>query len=186
MAAFPELFEAIGFSWGGSDDRFASPFLEGMFLRGVTNRSSYLGPMASYQTTDDTWGGELENIPRNPDPRSESFKFDPTADATRFPLLQGGGSGRQVGSYQLGATAMPSDKFVGDLDGGHVHTITLPFETTATRGVFDEQPNTVASETGVFSASTDPGSGSHGHPIKGGDPETYPVNAYVHWIIRAK
>ena len=63
-----------------------------------------------------------------------------------------------------------------------VHSHALPFETDATRGVFDEQPNTVAYPGSGQRTARE---GDHHHEVLGGNLETRPVNAYVHWIIRA-
>ena len=155
------LFEAIGFSWGGNgDDLFNIPDLLGYFLRGVDTRSG-------------------QDVPPTKDP--DNFR--------RTENRPGGNTGPSVGSIQSYATARPPDagpqsfQIIGS--GDHSHP--MDFEITATRDVND-QSNTVAfphQGPPTNAPRTGPG-GDHTHTLLGGNRETRPINAYVHWIIRYK
>lgn len=160
---FAALFAAIRFGWGRNGvSGFNLPDLRGYFLRGV-------------------FGPDVEGEPkRNPG-------IDPDHD-NREPGPNGGNGGNKVGSLQAGATARPTDPnrpFVTDFTGSHNH-ILADVESTASRDVGDTF-NTMAARSGVRgtpAVSTDR-EGGHSHVIQdGGDLETRPVNAYVHWIIR--
>jgi len=165
---FWDLFGAIGFAWGAAKDRrhFNIPNLQGYFLRGVD--------------------------------LSRDHVVDPDCNARKNPY--GGNTGAKVGSFQSFATALPnataraadpedpgdannpaSPKFWTSHAGGHTHY--LPFELNALRDV-NGQNNTVAYPGPGM--RTDPVEGDHEHDIRGGNRETRPVNAYVHWIIRYK
>ena len=162
------LFEAIGFAWGGDGDfQFNVPDLQGFFLRGVD-------PIRQQEPLD-------TRVP---------FPADPDRDQ-RFPIRFGGNHGNKVGSAQLFGTALPQgtdNKFITKPAGMHVHF--MNFETAASRDV-NGQNNTVAypSLYGIdrpeFWPETHPAK-DHRHDIEGGNNETRPLNAYVHWIIRAR
>ena len=163
---YKPLLDKIGIAWGEDDlgAYFFIPNLQGYFLRGVDHRSDQ--------------------------------PVDQERDARTLPPGQRvGGKGRSVGSFQSFATALPVKgaaaafpnlqdpadfEFKTTTTGVHSHA--LPFETDATRGVFDEQPNTVAYPGSGQRTARE---GDHHHEVLGGNLETRPVNAYVHWIIRA-
>ncbi|GLH76955.1 hypothetical protein SSBR45G_18630 [Bradyrhizobium sp. SSBR45G] len=157
--AFAALFEAVQYRWGGDTKtrRFNIPDLRGYFLRGV-------------------------------DPTEQVDKEARHRFSAGMRTRQGG-----VGSYQDYATALPKqreefqardERFVTDLAGRHDHKLFL--ELDAARDV-NGQNNTVAypgaaTDLPVVSTVDD-----HVHHIvDGGNVETRPVNAYVHWIIRYK
>jgi hypothetical protein len=158
---FPALFRAIGFAWGRDGNNFKLPNLQGYFLRGVD-----LSPDQPVDTE------------RN-------------ARKARYP---GGNAGAEVGSFQTWATALPPSPPPGSKEpdrsfkittsGDHTHL--LNFQLDAARDV-NGTDNTVAypgrPETDVPIRSA--GAHSHGIYATNGDSETRPVNAYVHWIIRA-
>jgi hypothetical protein len=157
---YKPLFDAIQYAWGGDQKRefFNVPNLAGYFLRGVEQRG----------------GGK-----------------DPNGDE-RFTNNPGGNAGRNVGSFQEPATGMPKNPFKtgvpndpndpNAMQGEHQHD--MDFEINASRDV-DGQDNTVAFPWIEGSPRTRTGvGGRHGHAIIGGDMETRPHNAYVHWIIR--
>jgi hypothetical protein len=164
-ANYKPLLDKIGLAWGEDDLRayFFIPNLQGYFLRGADHRSDQ--------------------------------PVDPERDARTLPPGQKvGGKGRSVGSFQSFATALPvkeaaaafpylqdpATEFRTTTTGVHSHA--LPFEIDATREVDpDKNPNTVAYPgSGKRTASE----GDHHHEVLGGNLETRPVNAYVHWIIR--
>jgi hypothetical protein len=101
--------------------------------------------------------------------------------------------GNRVGSFQPYATAepaavrrgLPPEVFFTDLTemGGGTHRHMLQFQLNATRNVHDEEPTTVAFP-GPETDQPTRQDGAHQHVVKGGNNETRPVNAYVHWIIR--
>jgi hypothetical protein len=161
------LFEAIGFAWGGDgDSKFNVPDLQGFFLRGVD-----------------------QDRPQDPDTRVP-YPVDPDS-SFRFANHVGGNAGNMVGTAQHDATLAPRKplRFITDTVGHHRHG--MNFETTASRDV-DGQYNTVAYPSRVSDVHQWPQTetaGDHKHEIEfvgGGDRETRPVNAYVHWIIRYK
>ena len=164
------LFKAIGFAWGGDNDtKFNVPDLQGLFLRGVDP----VRPPPQDRPGD-------THVP---------FPADPDRDQ-RFPIRLGGNSGNKVGSAQLYGTALPTDynkPFITETGGGHNHR--MNFEIYASRDV-DSQYNTVAYPSRTQDFTQWPHtelSGEHYHHIRhGGDSETRPLNAYVHWIIRYK
>jgi hypothetical protein len=159
---YADLFTAIGFAWGGDgDSKFNVPDLQGLFLRGVD-------PVRRPPSRD-------TRVP---------FPADPDRDL-RFPIRFGGNLGNKVGSAQLYATALPTHStFKTQTAGQHSHN--MNFETTATRDV-DSQANTVAYPALVLPLPPTEAAGDHAHEIvAGGDSESRPLNAYVHWIIRAR
>jgi hypothetical protein len=155
---YSALFVAIGFAWGGDPKRrkFNLPNLQGYFLRGV-------------------------------DPSRDQL-VDKDSDA-RFAGHPGGNRGAKVGSFQGYATALPPPVPIGQQDtsfrtnvaGDHKHL--LQFELNAGRDV-DDQDNTVAYPGGPETDEPMRLAGAHEHVIIGGNKETRPVNAYVHWIIK--
>jgi len=156
------LFKAIGFAWGGDGDyKFIVPDLRGFFLRGVYGQGD----------------------PDRPEP---FYPLDPDRDE-RIQIRPGGNQKDKVGSVQSFGTALPTAKgseIQLQPAGNHAHG--LPFEVTAGRDVSDEATNTVA-----YPRDDRPGvdtelAPDHVHKITGGNNETRPVNAYVHWIIRYK
>ena len=151
---YPELFAAIGTSWGnGSSDSdprtdFNLPDLVGRFLRG----------------RDHEWN-------RDPDWSSR------TASKT------GGNAGDAVGSVQDDATRRPNTAFKTDTQGNHHHSITSKGRwgdnwcgeqgwSQADGEKWDGAKNT-----------SDAGAHSH-TITEGGDSETRPKNAYVNWFIK--
>jgi hypothetical protein len=106
---------------------------------------------------------------------------DPDGDERSTSNL-GGNAGRSVGSVQEPTTGMPKNPFKTGMHGEHQHD--MDFEINASRDV-DGQDNTVAFPWIEGSPRTRTGlGGKHEHGIIGGDRETRPHNAYVHWIIR--
>jgi microcystin-dependent protein len=94
-------------------------------------------------------------------------------------------TGDQAGTLQGMATGAPHVAFKADDAGTHTHGDPTwnshpgAYEiATANRG-----PGGV--DYGPESAPTTEG-GNHAHTVSGGDKETRPVNAYVHWIIRVR
>jgi hypothetical protein len=173
---YTALFEAIVFAWGGDGDTmFNVPDLRGFFLRGVDNAVDPETPQRVRDEKDSKDKVLHEQVP---------YPVDPDRD-TRIPYRPGGAQGKWVGSVQLPATAKPKVPFKTTSFGGHSHS--LPFEINAGRDV-DDQKNTVAypHQSGSPFAYTDD-HGFHSHDVgEGGDLETRPINAYVHWIIRYK
>ena len=155
---YRDLFNAIGTAWGGDEKgNFRLPNLQGYFLRGV-------------------------------DPSRDDQRVDKDSDA-RFALYPGGNTKATVGSFQGFATARPvpglfsepNTSFRTNQAGEHTHK--LQFELNAGRDV-DDQDNTVA-YPGLETDEPVRLAGTHEHIIiEGGNKETRPVNAYVHWIIR--
>jgi hypothetical protein len=156
---FPALFRAIQASHGNGQD--APLPLPGASFNLPDYRGTFLRGVSG------TTG-------RDPD----------SGDADRPQNHPGGNVGNRVGSIQRYATALPNRGFQTDQHGGHSHRLDL--EMTASR-VYKDGPmayNTVANPfTGAVTKRTD-GDGAHAHAVEGGDRETRPLNAYVHWIIK--
>lgn len=89
----------------------------------------------------------------------------------------GGNTGDTVGTIQLEATKLPQNKFTIGTNGKHTHSNGISLGKIID-GWGDKRPFTNKSSTGE--------SGDHSHVISGGDKETRPENAYVHWIIKVK
>ena len=105
----------------------------------------------------------------------------------RVPQSARGGERTSVGSAQDYATALPKPSgagFEADEAGQHSHYIN--FEVSASRDVAEEQFNSVARPNIGNSMPRTEDSGRHRHPIRGGNKETRPINAYVNWIIRVQ
>lgn len=102
----------------------------------------------------------------------------------------GGNAPNEVGSVQGWATAMPAGGFKIGPVGDHAHGDPTwngqagPYEVaTQNSGGSCRGPGGV--DYGAQSAPTT-AAGGHAHAITGGDPETRPVNKYVHWVIVAR
>lgn len=104
--------------------------------------------------------------------------------ATRTAMATGGNDGNNVGSIQSWATKAPNTALTVT-DPGHLHAIGAGFSIAGAENRL-EISNTVAGSiqsvtnagtSGVQSATT-------GISISGGDAETRPVNANVHFIIK--
>lgn len=171
-ADFPELFAVIGTLHGAGDGSttFHLPDYRGRFARGV-----------------DAGAGR-----------------DPASDA-RGAMNPGGSTGDNVGTIQSFATAAPGASFLVVSGGSHNH---ITFEAgehdhdTNVRdrtfctglcvgaGDRDGSPRWLTSidiATGFAPGHTHSMSGPsqfHSHLVEGGEAETRPVNAAVHWIIR--
>jgi hypothetical protein len=94
-----------------------------------------------------------------------------------------------VGSVQSSATALPASAFVTDVNGSHTHT-NGPFtqllaanHSATTTGTDNTDPS--GSEPDLLASGAMSSAGSHSHTVaSGGDSETRPKNASVHFIIR--
>jgi len=171
-ADFDALFALLGTSHGEGDGSttFHLPDYRGRFLRGV-----------------DAGAGR-----------------DPNA-ASRAPMNPGGNTGDAVGTVQEDATAMPLNPFVLHPippSGGHSHDVFDAGEhrhfvpnvvvrgSTDAKGDRDGSPrflfdvtSITTSSAGIHSHTLEPVP-DHAHAVVGGDAETRPLNAYVHWIIK--
>jgi phage-related tail fiber protein len=104
---------------------------------------------------------------------------DPDANA-RTAARTGGSTGDAVGSVQSWATGLPSAGFVTSTAGGHAHGVygATYLGSGGAIGTFGPgtpfKLNTTITDT----------KGDHSHTITGGDNETRPANAYVHYIIK--
>jgi hypothetical protein len=181
--SYPGLFAAIQFTWGGDPNRgiFNIPDLRGYFLRGVDTGRRDPPTLAVDKGSDarfavnDLPGGKLEE-------RSAARPI-----------------GNRVGSYQPFATARPQgDPRIGEhnyfktrdrtdglashaMMGVHLHKVR--FQLNASRDV-NGTDNTVAFPGGATDEPFMEDDGAHRHDItEGGDLETRPVNAAIHWII---
>jgi M6 family metalloprotease-like protein len=104
--------------------------------------------------------------------------------ATRTPLGPPW-SPQQVGTVQPPATAPPVTPFVTNGGGQHSHSYmyTKNHHKDGTRVErFDEGKSDSLFE--LYPTGGTQSAGQHSHAISGGDTETRPKNAYVHWIIK--
>ncbi|MCL4785194.1 MAG: tail fiber protein [Verrucomicrobia bacterium] len=159
---YPQLFAAIGTAWGGGytngvpQGNFNLPDLRGRFLRGVSGETT-----------------------RDPDRNLRT--------ATQL----GGNVGNVVGSDQGDATRRPNSEFTTSTDGAHTHLLERASSGTQIRwgdgggyssNAIDAGDGVSEGTSGVPRARS---AGSHSHTISGGgDLETRPKNAYVHFIIK--
>lgn len=103
--------------------------------------------------------------------------------ASRAAANSGGNSGDSVGSVQGVATAAPSNPFVTNVAGAHSHQ---PRSTAGTQPgpTFTSYSDVQLTNTNVRDIPTNV-AGDHSHTVgSGGDRETRPVNAAVHYIIK--
>jgi microcystin-dependent protein len=110
---------------------------------------------------------------------------DPDA-ATRTALNAGGQTGDNVGSLQLGATALPVAGFATDTAGGHTHAAGMVGDNAIVSGNLQVQPigNTVHIGASGFGEGNTAEAGDHSHTVSGGDHETRPLNVAVNYIIK--
>lgn len=102
--------------------------------------------------------------------------------ATRTAMATGGNDGNNVGSIQGWATKAPVNAFTVSNPGDHTHNEQFH---AAGGGAGTGIAGDAAVQT-PFPATSLPtqGGGSHTHTVTGGDAETRPVNANVHFIIK--
>jgi microcystin-dependent protein len=101
--------------------------------------------------------------------------------ATRFQLVSGGigNTGNMVGSYQNDATGAPAVAFVTDNQGDHQHD--AQHLTGSTHRSYKGATKRM-SEVGTGNLCL--GAGFHSHTLKGGDPQTVPVNMAIWYVIK--
>lgn len=163
---YDSLFQIIGTAWGSGDgtSTFHTPDLRGLFLRGVNG-------------TRDLGSGDPNNT-------------------SRTAMRTGGNTGNNVGSFQSNATARPQGTSFNGATAtvaAHQHPMAYDQNWNGRYGAVETGVATNrAEQAGVFTNTvaplTGPG-GSHNHAFTvtaGGDAETRPRNAYVHYIIKAK
>lgn len=105
--------------------------------------------------------------------------------ASRTAMNTGGNTGDAVGSVQGDATKRPNTAFTTNTTGNHQHT--LHNFTSGSGKNRQIQPVSNASSSGnlPIDGSVTSTVGNHSHSITGGgDSETRPLNAYVHFIIK--
>jgi hypothetical protein len=161
---YPELEAAIGTAWGGDANWMHLPDLQGYFLRGVEPDRD-------------------QPVDQDRNARTSNPHLDPNVAPLRV--------GPRVGSYESHATALPNlqaasanvtPELLISHAGAHKHK--LKFQLNARRAVNSDAGNTVAYPDPNPNDVPVGLAGEHNHVIYGGNLETRPVNAYVHWIIR--
>jgi microcystin-dependent protein len=149
----------------------------------AVSRTTYAALFAAIGTA---WGsGDGASTFHLPDLRGRFLRgvdggagVDPDA-ATRTENAPGGNTGDTVGSVQGDATALPNSAFTTDDPGNHTHTNQVA-SSTATGTTY---PYRATGNAGV--TWTSDAAGAHSHIVTaGGDGETRPSNAGVHYIIR--
>lgn len=142
-----ELWNVIGYRWGGEGNGFLLPNLRGLFLRGV----------------------------------DKDGKMDPESAKRTKAMGSNEVAGAIVGSFQNDATRVTFK--VKDGEGSHRHAI----RHGSKMGERDKDSvYQQSTDAGGTVAATEPGHGTHNHTIEGGDVETRPKNAAVHWIIKIR
>ncbi len=158
------LFDAIQSSHGNGQESdfplpgasFNLPDLRGLFLRGVN-------------------GGRA------------GASGDPDHGNDQRPANHlGGNVGNRVGSVQAFATGLPQREFFTSQDGEHRHDVDPDFKIRPVEdGKADAGGGRPAPAGIPRTAITTNPAGRHGHRVTGGgDHETRPNNAYVHYLIR--
>lgn len=99
--------------------------------------------------------------------------------ATRTAMASGGNTGNNVGSVQTDATALPNTAFTTSDPGNHNHGI-----ANATTVPTFPAGASWNSAGGGFGSAIHVDAGAHTHTLSGGDNETRPENANVHFIIK--
>lgn len=158
---YPELYRVIADNWtpdhGVNKDLFRIPDLRGLFLRGVS-------------------GSRIDEF------------TDPERNSR---LVLGNNRSNEVGSFQRQSVKLPNNSFIGKTKASGSHTHNLPGQAGG-KGV---EHGTGSRENVTFGDNVHPRSNihlsanDHHHDFTvdgGGDIETRPINAYVHWIIKVK
>ncbi|MCB0488194.1 MAG: phage tail protein [Cyclobacteriaceae bacterium] len=158
---FPELYRVIADNWtpdqGVNKDLFKIPDLRGLFLRGVSGT------------------------------RNDEF-IDPEKDGR---IVLGNSESNEVGSIQRQSTRLPTTNFTGRTSPSGKHTHNLPGHGGG-KGVEHGvgSSNNVTFGDYVHSTSNiQLTANDHNHTLivnEGGDIETRPINAYIHWIVKVK
>ncbi len=194
---YANLFAAIGNNFGGNSTEFNLPDFRGRFLRGVDNNpDDIIDPDVTTRTE------------MNPGGNTGGFVGSVQVDATRLPNdnfeLSTNGNHSHTGT----ANAAGNHSHTGDTstDGNHSHTWTRPYSTdeggngltsilwddqnmgnkqTGTSSNGNHKHDLDINNAGTHTHSLNIGSaGNHNHNITGGDNESRPKNAYVHYIIK--
>ena len=145
-----------------------------------------------YKVIQTAWGnGSNDNNPKTnfnlPDLRGRFLRgaaLNTTNDpdkSKRTASAKGGNTGNKVGTVQSDATKMPNAVFKTEPNGKHHHKV-------PTMGVTAGKGPEVASRRSPkpdFDGTFTENGGKHNHIITGGDKETRPKNASVHFIIKA-
>lgn len=151
---YPALFQAIQASHGNGSDK-TSP-LPGASFNLPDYRGLFLRGVAGARTDRDPNYGDPDRPQNHP----------------------GGNVGNRVGSVQGDATKFPNRPFETKNDGAHAHNY---YRWDSPKGGADENYFRLV---GSENLATTVGGGEHKHQIEGGDAETRPKNAYVHWLIK--
>jgi hypothetical protein len=159
---FPELFNAIGYTWGGSGSTFNKPDTRGLFLRGW-DRGASRDPdrnarfsQRSGSASGDNVGSEQNNIFGN------HGHFGQTTGGGGHTHSHNANGGNFPGSQGIvRSTGSNSTNSGGDNDGGNEFSLASKF------------------------ALTIDGVGDHTHTVKEeGGSETRPKNVYVNYIVK--
>lgn len=164
---YPQLYNAIGFAWGGSGDNFNIPDLRGMFLRGVAGGSGY-DPDRNSRTALKSGGNTGDNVGS----------------------LQGNTFGSHTHTFNgnTGTTSTTGHHNHGD--GDYDNLVNWDGYHTAD-GVDHPGPNSGSTEINLSFYGTLQATGNHNHSFTpsgsnsatGGN-ETRPTNVYVYYIIK--
>lgn len=159
---FPELYRVVADNWtpdqGINKDLFKIPDLRGLFLRGVSGA------------------------------RNDNFA-DPERDQR---ITLGNKPSNEVGSFQKQSTKLPLTAFNGttELSGKHTHLLKGHGGGKGVEhGNVETLRNVTFGDDVHKTSNISLSANDHKHKFTvnlGGDKETRPINAYVHWIIKVK
>ncbi len=187
-STYPNLYEAIGGSWGESNSAFFVPDLRGYFLRGVDGGVN-VDPNAASRTNKagtvelgNVVGSYQEDKTKLPDEGwdvSNSGSFSSTFTST--------GDGAHSHYLVSGVASTDKDWTVNRENHFAVHG---PDVNTSNLDQYFLKATSV--NPSAFRSSEEPDHNhdvtvsipDHSHAVSGGDEETRPKNAYVNYIIK--
>ncbi len=161
-ADYPQLFNVIGYSWGGSNGQFRLPDLRGAFLRGVDDGSGKDPDADSRYALNGGNTGNTVGSYQDGEIQSHNHYVDLTTSTN--------GAHSHYAYIDQGSGGIPGDPYVDTWTDGD----------DASKNSTDVLPN------GHLPTNT---AGDHSHTVQGntnntGGSETRPYNAYVYYIIK--
>lgn len=180
---YENLFAAIEYNFGGEDgDYFNLPDFRGRFLRGADNESGR-DPDADSRTAMNPGGNVGDNV--------GSVQSDATARPNDNFTITGNTNTAGDHDHKIAHNNDVNQTINGDLTGSEA-LAQIGSTSSPGQDLQDNNPNYEYELQGI-NATPNVGdtsiSGNHSHSVSGsvsggGDDETRPINAYVHYIIK--